>query len=102
MYGRPDHRASGRGGGYIWDGFLRGSTRTLACDPNQVYLITARKGLTGKGMPLPCLLPAPPPARLEAPVPLCAQSQPRDDPGAAHPRGVRAGGRQTAPPLRAA
>eukprot|EP00966_Prymnesium_polylepis_P304099 7025504-Prymnesium_polylepis.1 len=41
-------------------------------------------------------------ARLAAPLPVCAHSRPRDDPGVPHPRGLRAGGRQTAPPRRAA
>eukprot|EP00966_Prymnesium_polylepis_P085228 1973425-Prymnesium_polylepis.1 len=33
---------------------------------------------------------------------VCAQSRPRDDPGVPRPRGVPAGGHQTAPPRRAA
>eukprot|EP00966_Prymnesium_polylepis_P178427 4132474-Prymnesium_polylepis.1 len=41
-------------------------------------------------------------ARPAAPLPVCAQSRPRDDPGVPPPRGLRVGGRQTAPPRRAA
>eukprot|EP00966_Prymnesium_polylepis_P263258 6080769-Prymnesium_polylepis.1 len=35
-------------------------------------------------------------------LPVCAQSRPRDDPGVPRPRGLHAGGRQTAPPARRA
>ena len=61
----------------------------------------------------PCLLAPALPRRLARPaagslpvpsyaprpqLPVCAQSRPRDDPGVPHPRGMRAGGRQTALP----
>eukprot|EP00966_Prymnesium_polylepis_P173496 4013810-Prymnesium_polylepis.1 len=45
--------------------------------------------------------PVPSPAP-RPPLPVCAQSRPRDDPGVPRLRGLRAGGRQTAPPRRAA
>eukprot|EP00966_Prymnesium_polylepis_P189559 4392550-Prymnesium_polylepis.1 len=52
MYGRPDHRV-GVVAIWVWFFTAGGGSRTLACDHNQVYSITARKGLT--------------PARLETP-----------------------------------
>eukprot|EP00966_Prymnesium_polylepis_P265617 6136011-Prymnesium_polylepis.1 len=55
MYGRPDHRVgvAAINMGCVFTAV--GGSRTLACDPNQVYLITVRKGLrerTSNGPPL--------------------------------------------------